>query len=158
VEEISMNSSIELRPLFSIFLEVPDSLVVGKTPAGLFRRLTPVIGGSFTGDRLSGQVISGNDAVLVRDDGTARIDCRCVLQTVDGEALFMTYQGLRTPPRQARAAAGAIESVVPGTEYFRCAFQFETASEPLAWINDIIAVGAGRREPDGPWYDVFEVT
>ena len=140
-------TDVGLRPLVTVFLHVTESLLVGQLATGVVRRLTPVDGGSFKGDRLSGRVVSGNDAVAVRPDGCARIDCRCVLETDLGETIYMTYQGVRTVAQEPAEA-----------EYFRCAFQFETASERLSWLNDIVSVGSGRREPEGPWYDVFEVT
>ena len=34
---------------------------------------------------------------------------------------------------------------------------FETASPQYQWLNRIIAVGTGRRTPEGPVYEVFEV-
>ena len=33
----------------------------------------------------------------------------------------------------------------------------ETAAKKFAWINKIVAVGTGRREPAGPIYSVEEV-
>jgi hypothetical protein len=146
VDWSEQDTEIGLRPLFTIFLRVTDSLLVGETPGGMVRRLTPIETGSFAGGRLSGRVLSGHDAVAVRADGMARIDARCVLETGVGEAVYMTYQGMRHAPRE------------DGSEgYFRCAFQFETASERLSWLNDLIAVGTGIRKPDGPWYAVHEV-
>ena len=137
----------ELKLLFTIFLQVSESLLIGQVPTGVVRRLTPVETGRFSGDRLSGRVVSGADAVTVREDGCARIDARCVLETDLGEAIYMTYQGMRNVPTEPG-----------GSEYFRCAFQFEAASDSLRWVNDIVAVGTGRREPEGPWYDVYELT
>ena len=33
----------------------------------------------------------------------------------------------------------------------------ETAAEKYGWLNRIIAVGLGHREPQGPIYRIFEV-
>jgi hypothetical protein len=139
--------SIHIVPLFTVFLRVAEigPVVVGDVPTGFARRLTAIDGGHFTGERLSGRVITGNDSIVVRADGTAHLDVRCVLETDAGELIYMTYQGRRT------------QTTSPEDEYFRCIFQFETSSERLAWLNDIVGVGSGRREPDGPWYEVFEV-
>jgi hypothetical protein len=138
---------IRIIPLFTVFLRVAPigPVVIGDVPTGLSRRLTAIDGGHFTGDRLSGRVITGNDAVVIRSDGTAHLDVRCALETDAGEMIYLTYQGRRT------------QTAAPADEYFRCIFQFETSSERLSWLNDIVGVGSGRREPDGPWYEVFEV-
>jgi hypothetical protein len=55
----------------------------------------------------------------------------------------------------ARLAAG--EVVDPKTYYFRIAPVFETASKKYDWLNRIVAVGTGRRDPTGPTYSVEEV-
>jgi hypothetical protein len=55
----------------------------------------------------------------------------------------------------ARLNAG--EAVDPSLYYFRSTPVFETASQKYDWLNRIIAVGTGRREPSGPIYEVFEV-
>ena len=149
---------VALRPLFSIFLHVEPGLVIGQVPDGWVRRMTPIDGGTFTGDRLSGRVVSGNDAVTVRPDGTARLSTRCVLETDRQETIYFTYQGIRTVSQQPAAQLTNAPATANESEYFRCVFQFEAASERLSWLNNIVAVGSGRREPEGPWYDVFELT
>jgi len=34
---------------------------------------------------------------------------------------------------------------------------FETSDARYAWLNGIIAVGSGHREPSGPIYQVHEI-
>ncbi len=140
-------TELRLTPLLTVFLHVAEtgSVLVGEVPAGYTRRLTPVDGGHFTGERLSGRVLTGNDSVILRADGTAHLDVRCVLETDAGDMLYMTYRGRRTQPAAAE------------TEYFRCVFEFETSSASLSWLNDVVSVDSGRREPEGPWYEVYEV-
>jgi hypothetical protein len=55
----------------------------------------------------------------------------------------------------ARLAAG--ETVDPATYYFRIAPVFETAANKYEWLNKVVAVGTGRRDPMGPTYVVEEV-
>jgi hypothetical protein len=55
----------------------------------------------------------------------------------------------------ARLAAG--EAVDPRSYYFRIAPSFETASRKYGWLNRIVAIGRGRREPGGPVYTIDEV-
>ena len=63
--------SVRTRPLFVMHLKVRPLLVVGATPR-VNRRIGLVPGGSFEGDRLSGQVIDGADWQAVRADAARR--------------------------------------------------------------------------------------
>jgi hypothetical protein len=57
--------SLRTRPLFVLREQVPPLLVVGQTP-NAFRRVGIIQGGAFEGERLSGEVVSGNDWQSVR--------------------------------------------------------------------------------------------
>ena len=50
--------SVPTRPLFVMRLDVRKMLIIGATPGGV-RRIGVVPGGSFEGDRLSGEVLGG---------------------------------------------------------------------------------------------------
>ena len=75
--------SLRTRSLFLLREQVPPLLVVGQTP-NAFRRVGLVQGGSFEGERLSGEVVSGNDWQSVRTDSCIKLDVRLVLRTNDG--------------------------------------------------------------------------
>ena len=151
---------VRLEPLFTIKAQVsaPPQLV-GAVPHGFTRRVMTVSGGHFEGARLSGRVLPGGaDVVLERPDGGLHLDVRLVLQTNEGELVYMTYSGRRngaTPEIMRRIVNR--EPIPRGADYFRVLVQFETAAPRLAWLNDRVAVGTGTREPDGPVYDVWEV-
>ena len=149
---------IETRPLFDITLQVPTVLDLGDTPLGR-RRIATVTGGEFRGERLRGSVVGApaGDWLLQRHDGATVLDVRLLLRTDDGEHIYMSYRGVRHGPPEvmARLAAGAV--VDPETYYFRIVPVFETASKKYDWMNRIVAVGTGRREPTGPVYSVHEV-
>jgi hypothetical protein len=57
--------SIRTRPLFVLREAVPPLIVIGQTP-NAFRRIGVIQGGSFEGERLSGEVVTGNDWQAVR--------------------------------------------------------------------------------------------
>ncbi|MBV8729431.1 MAG: DUF3237 family protein [Acidobacteriia bacterium] len=61
--------SIRTRPLFVLHEAVPPLIVIGQTP-NAFRRIGVIQGGSFEGERLSGEVVTGNDWQAVRTDPT----------------------------------------------------------------------------------------
>jgi hypothetical protein len=149
---------IQTRPLFEIRLQVPQILDLGDTPLGR-RRIAAVTGGSFEGERLRGEVVGApaGDWLLQRSDGVLVLDVRLLLRTHDGAHIYMGYRGVRHGPPEVMARLAAGESVDPAAYYFRIVPIFETAAPQYAWINKIVAVGTGRREPTGPVYAVEEV-
>lgn len=149
---------ISTRPLFEIRLQVPQVLDIGDTPLGR-RRIANVTGGDFEGERLRGTVVGApaGDWLLQRNDGVTVLDVRLLLRTDDGEHIYMAYRGVRHGPADVMARLAAGEPVDPGTYYFRIAPVFETAAKKYAWMNKIVAVGVGRRDPTGPTYSIEEV-
>jgi hypothetical protein len=148
--------SVRTRPLFVLREAVPPLIVIGQTPNG-FRRIGVVQGGSFEGERLSGEVVTGNDWQSVRTDSCIKLDVRLVLKTTDGELIVMTYTCLRAGPPSVIEKLDKGEQVDPRSYYFRMNPIFETSSNKYDWMNRIIAVGTGVRLADGPVYSVFEI-
>ena len=148
--------SIRTRPLFVLREAVPPLIVIGQTP-NAFRRIGVIQGGSFEGERLSGEVVTGNDWQAVRTESCIKLDVRLVLKTADGELIVMTYTCLRAGPRSVIEKLDRGELVDPTSYYFRMNPMFETSSQKYDWMNRIIAVGTGDRLPDGPVYSIFEV-
>jgi len=148
---------IKTKHLFRIALRAGTPHVIGRVAKGE-RRPSPVIDGTFEGERLKGEVLNGsNDWILIRSDGVWELDVRLALRTHDGEMIAMTYRGLRHGPPDVLERVGRGEIVDPWSYYFRTAVMFETGSDRYAWLNRLIGIGFGFREPDGPRYDVFEV-
>jgi hypothetical protein len=110
---------LEFRPLFRIQLDLGESIDAGATPYG-HRRIFPVAGGRFEGDRLRGTVLpqTSGDWLLQRQDGAFQQDVRLVLRADDGALIFMSYRGVRRPASDevnARIARG--EPVGPNVAY-----------------------------------------
>jgi Protein of unknown function (DUF3237) len=148
--------SLRTRSLFVLREQVPPLFVVGQTPNG-FRRIGVVPGGSFEGERLSGEVVNGNDWQSVRTGSCFKLDVRLLLKATDGVLIVMTYTCLRAGPPGITEKLDKGEPVDSDSYYFRMTPIFETAAPQYDWINRIIAVGAGHRLPDGPPYSIFEV-
>lgn len=146
------------RPLFALSLSLHPIQELGRTPAGE-RRVVPVSGGRFEGERLSGEVLphGGSDLLLTRADGSFQQDVRLTLRAGDGALVLMTYRGVRhaAPEVSDRIARG--EAVGRSEYYLRIAPFFESASPAHAWLNRIVAVGIGERRPDGVTYEIFEI-
>jgi hypothetical protein len=69
----------------------------------------------------------------------------------------MTYRGVRhaLPEVNERIARG--ERVAASDYYLRTAPFFETSSAKYAWLNKIVSVAIGERQPEGVTYEVFEI-
>jgi hypothetical protein len=151
---------IELRSrvLFDISLSLHPAHELGVTPLGK-RRIVPVAGGTFKGERLSGSVLpnAAADWIMVRNDESVQLDVRLTLKTHDDALIYMQYRGIRSssPAVAARLARG--EKVDPAEYYFRTSPVFETGSEKYAWINNIVCVAVGERLPSSVLYKVFEI-
>jgi len=151
-------TELRSRPLFRIQIELHPIQVVGTTPFGE-RRVVPVSGGTFEGERLHGTVLAhaGHDWLLGRADGAFQQDVRLTLQTHDGALILMSYRGVRTSSAEVTAKIARGERVNRDEYYLRTAPFFETGDLRYAWLNTIVSVGVGERLPNGAAYDVFEV-
>ena len=130
---------------------------IGATPLAE-RRIIPIIGGSFAGERLNGDILPGGaDWQIVRPDGAALLDARYTLRTDDGALIFVSNRGLRHGPPEVLARLRRGEAVAP-TEYsFRTVPTFETGAPAYAWLNDLIAVCSGVRTADTVILDFYAV-
>lgn len=137
-------------------IEVTGTTTLGAGPLGL-RRLDRLDKGHFKGPRISAEILTGMDLLLGGADAALRPDVRIVLKLDDGEALLIQYRGVRhgSPEVMQRIAKG--EQVAADQYYLRTGLIFETASQKYSWLNRIVGVGVGRREPGAAVYDVFEV-
>lgn len=142
----------------TLTVDLAGMLDIGTSGIGR-RRVAPVTGGRFEGERLSGTVLPGGaDWVINRQDGVMVVDVRLTLKTDDDDALiYLTYQGaLRTSAEaMARFNKGGLLS---DAEFnLRTIARFETGAPAYLWLNDMIAVGVGKQTTAGPVYEIFEV-
>lgn len=151
-------AELQWRPLFTVRIELHPIQEVGQTPVG-YRRVFPVSGGSFEGERLRGSILphAGSDWLVRRADGASQQDVRLTLETDDGALILMSYRGVRhsSPDVAAKLARG--EPVEKSEYYLRTVPFFETASTRYAWLNTIVSVGVGERLSTSVAYEVFEV-
>ena len=130
--------------------------VIGPTPAGL-RRIAPVTGGTFSGERLRGTVLGGADWLINRADAVMVIDVRLTLETDNGALIYLAYQGrfLAEPEVMARFAKGA--QLQPHEFSLAMTAKFECGDPRYSWLNNAVVVGTGEQTPTGPIYTLFEV-
>ncbi len=149
---------LQHRHLMTMALDVDFAgmIGIGKVPAGR-RRIAPVTGGTFLGDRLHGQVLPGADWVINRPDGVMLIDVRLVLKLHDDALAYLTYQGrfLAAPDVMARFGRGGL--LEPHEYSLAVTARLECGDERYAWLNDSIVVGTGTQTASGPIYQFFTI-
>lgn len=131
-----------------VAVRVAPPEVIGHGPVGE-RRIVPILGGTVSGPRLSGEVLPGGaDFQLIRPDGVAEIEARYTLKLSDGALVYVVNRGIRhaAPEDMARLLRG--ERVPPERVYFRTAPVFETAAQQHAWLHRRLFLGFGERQPD----------
>lgn len=138
----------ELQHLATIIVDVGPPQEVGVTPGGR-RRVIPILGGTVQGALLSGKVLSGGaDFQSIRSDTFTDIHARYVIETTDGEMVYVENTGIRTGSAADIAALAQGRHVDPARIYFRSYPRFETASPRLDWLNTHLFLGTGARYPD----------
>lgn len=138
-------------------VQVGSPIEFGDVPRGR-RRVIPILGGTFEGPELRGQVLSGGaDWQILRADGLAELDTRCALETDRGSLVYIQNAGIRhAPPDVARKLIGG-EPVDPSRVYFKTVPTFETSAPELQWLTRAIFIGAGERYPDEVIVHVWRV-
>jgi hypothetical protein len=145
------------RPLFDLRVDLAEPLDLGHTPVG-HRRVINIVGGEFSGERLSGTVLPGGaDWQILRPDGVAVLDARYTLRARDGALVQVTSQGFRHGPPEVMARLARGEDVDPAEYYFRTAMRFETGASGLAFLNTILAISFGRRAASAVYLRVEEL-
>jgi hypothetical protein len=143
--------------LGELMMEVTGSYMLGEAPAGK-RRLDRLDKGHFKGPKIQAEIVTGGmDILLGGTDGAVRPDVRLILELDDGAILLIQYRGVRHAPDEVMQRIAKGERVPPNEYYLRTSLVFETASKKYNWMNRIVGIGVGRREPAAVFYDVFEV-
>jgi Protein of unknown function (DUF3237) len=146
-----------LEHLFRATVELAPLQRIGPVAAGE-RRIYPIVGGTFAGERLRGIVLPGGaDWQIVRPDGAALLDARYTIQADDGALIFVQNRGIRHGPPVVLARALAGEAVDPSEYYFRTTPMFETSAPQYAWLNDLIGVCSAVRRASAVVLDFYAV-
>ncbi len=147
----------QFEHLLQATISLASALVVGDVDMGT-RRIIPITGGHFQGEKLRGVVLPGGaDWQLVRNDGVAILEARYTLQTADGALIYVQNRGLRHGPPAILAALARGEEVDPASYYMRTTPIFETGDRRYRWLNDLVAIGSGIRRPDAVVLDFYQV-
>lgn len=146
------------QPIFTINAELEAIITsLGRTPYGE-RRIIGILGGSVRGPKLAGRILPGGaDWQIIRSDGAADIKARYTIETDTGALIMVTSEGLRHGPPDVLEKLLRGDNVDPRLYYFRTVMRFETADASFDWLNRILALARGQREPRAVRLDVYEV-
>ena len=152
-----MQEAPGLRHLADLDVELAAPIELGDGPRGR-RRIIPIIGGTVTGERLSGEILNlGADWPTVLSDGTAELDTRYAMRSHDGASIDIRNFGYRHGPKHVLDALMRGEAVDPSLYYMRTQPRFETGDGRYAWLNRIVCIGTGARLANGVRVSFFEV-
>jgi hypothetical protein len=149
------------KPAFELLFRATVNLGapthISKVPLGE-RRFIPITGGSFKGEKLSGEVLPGSgDWQVIRPDGSGILHARYAIRTNDNALIYIENKGIRTGKPDILAQLARGEMVDPAKYYFRTTPQFETGAPQYAWLNNTIAVCSGMRLADTVIIDFYSV-
>jgi hypothetical protein len=156
---------LTLQPLLRAEITLAPAQELGQAPDGRItpgplgrRRVIPITGGTFRGDKLSGRVLAGGaDWQLIRADGVAELDARYTLETSDQALIYVRNFGYRHGPPEILQRLAAGEPVDPALYYMRTTPLFETSAARYQWLNRTICVATGARRASAVELEVFEV-
>ena len=152
-----MAAMLATQPIFQIHAELAAITDLGRTPYGV-RRIIDILGGTVSGPRLTGRVLPGGaDWQIIRSDGAADIQARYTIQSDNGARILVSSEGLRHGPPEVLERLTRGDNVDPSLYYFRTVMRFETSDPSVDWLNRILALARGQREPNAVRLDVYEV-
>ena len=127
-------------------VDVGELVSLGAAPAGE-RRVVAILGGSFEGPQLRGEILPGGaDWQLARKDGVLELDARYVLKERSGGLIQVVSQGYRHGPPEVLAALARGDEVDPADYFFHTAMRFETGAADFAWLNKTMAFSIAERK------------
>ena len=136
---------------------IADPIDVGPTPEG-HRRIIPITGGTVSGPRLHGRVLSaGADFQTLHSPELTQLEARYAVETEDGAIISVDNAALRSGSTEALARIARGEPVDPSEIYFRCAVRLRASASQWDWVNRTLFVGAGERYPDAVVIHLFAV-
>lgn len=134
-----------LEFLYTSIFDVEPALEIGFTQYGL-RRIIPISGGRFEGERLSGEVVPSGaaDWQMLRKDGVLEVEARYVFKTHDGALIYVRNEGILQAPAEIMGELAAGECPEPDRYCFRTHPRFETSEESYTWLTQLFVVAVAE--------------
>ena len=123
------------------------------------RRVVPLMGGTFTGPELNGNLLPGGSATwqIVLPDATALAEIRYTLRTDRGALLYVRSSGVGRGNREVAAQLGRGEDFDAGERLFHATTRIETAAPHLDWLNKGVFVTVTGRTAVNMLYETYLV-
>ncbi|MED3717865.1 DUF3237 domain-containing protein [Geobacillus thermodenitrificans] len=138
---------MKLEHVFTAHIEVGKPIEIGDVGIG-YRRVIPIIGGSFEGARMRGKVLPGGaDYQLIRKDGVAEILAHYIMETDDRVPIYIVNKGYRHGPKEVIEKIFRGEDVPQDSYYFKTTPVFEVSNGHYDFLNKMIFIGEGIRKP-----------
>jgi hypothetical protein len=94
VKNDSLYKDFKTEFMWEAKVKIANMINVGESKRGS-RRVIPITGGTFSGPKIKGEVLSGGeDWQLVRPDGDTELNARYLLKTDDGQIIQVINQAL----------------------------------------------------------------
>lgn len=129
------------EPVFQLQVECTAPVPIGKLRGGN-AMMIPIVGGTVSGERLSGTVLSGGaDWAIMREDGLLMVDARYAIKASDGTLIQVFNSGAN---RMTRGGPPAVMLTTP---------RFVAPEGVHDWLNHSVFVGtltpdsAGKLSP-----------
>jgi len=142
--------------LIRLVVDVGEVISLGAGPLGE-RRVVNILGGTFEGSGLRGEVLPGADWQIARADGVLDIDAHYALRDEGGAVVRVVSRGYRHGPSDVLAALARGDDVDPARYFFRTTMRFETGAPYLEWLNRTIAVATAERQSRQVLLDAYRV-
>ncbi len=143
--------------LVKLVVDVGELVSMGSAPLGE-RRVVNILGGTFEGPGMRGDVLPGGaDWQIARSDGVLDIDAHYTLKEYRGGLVRVVSQGYRHGPSEVLAALARGEDVDPAKYFFRTIMRFETGAPYLDWLNKTIAVATAERKARQVLLDAYRL-
>lgn len=134
--------------VFSLAIKIGAPVVAGDLGHGV-RRIIPILGGTLTGEGISGAIYPfGADFQTIRPDGFTEVEAKYAFELSDGAVVYIENVGVRFGPKDALDRIARGEAVDPALIYFRSVPRFETGHPKYRWLMQNLFIGVGARHPD----------
>ena len=147
----------QLEAICDLHVLIGTPIELDQTSIGL-RRIIPITGGTVQG-AINGSILpGGSDTQLLLNQGQeGHLDARYVIETNQGEKVFVQNKALRVMSIENSMKMMRGERVNPDEIYFRSQPQFETSSPKLQWLSEHQFIGCGVRLPDAVLLRFFKI-
>jgi hypothetical protein len=148
----------ELIFVAHLSVTVGEPIDLGEVVDG-HRRIVPILGGTVEGPLLRGRVLPGGaDHQILRTPTLTELDARYALETDAGERVAVHNMGIRSGAEEDIDALVRGEDVPADRVYFRSQPRLSSAASRLAWMNERLFLGSGKRLPNSIELDIYQIT